>query len=540
MALDETTLAAVWCVLGFCILAFIFFIGAFISNVRRYKEAARNQPNGRWTRFHKMMMVCVLFQLLGATLAIAMMFMMLLWFPDHMDASIACTRLTFDLGPARMALSIMEVMEQVLLELGSECNTQSSHDCRILTNRWSPDLFYFIVLMDRYYTFRLFIPGGNSAIVRRTIYSTGIFLYLVTIAQIVVANTGDRSLKLTKSNPHCIAAFVMQLGFVDMIGGVDIMVAYHLSLVALGLDQHAKIRSWSILKGSRSGSRSGASGGNTELSPIQSAGEYNSFNKLAYPNSPITSDANGSTQPFPHHRPSLTVYQRIMLTPHRRRVVFLVIVALSMDMIALALCILPLVSASIGQVTRAFELIAVHLVLMHILASLWFLESFKEVVLAPKPWLVGAALSSVTVGPQPVEKYSGSTGSHPRAEIPKAFAFEQRAQASWNRFSSTHGAGPKIYGVDVGSGANGSNHLDVGASPFGSYPQVDPGPSPFSGYPQAELYGANRYPRKLSIGREMNVDPGPSPYSPGRQNIEHYAASNGQRPQANGFVNHWG
>ncbi|KAI8813483.1 hypothetical protein BJ742DRAFT_788450 [Cladochytrium replicatum] len=533
MTLDQTTLVAVWCVLGFCMVAFVFFIVAFISNVRRYKEAARNQPNGRWTRFHKMMMVCVLFQLLGATLAIAMMFMMLLWFPDHMDASIACTRLTFDQGPARMALSIMEVMEQVLLELGN--------------------VFYFIVLMDRYYTFRLFIPGGNSTFIRRSIYGSGIFLYLVTIAQIVVANTGDRSLKLNKSNPHCIAPFVMQLGFIDLIGGVDIMVAYHLSLVALGLDQYAKNRSWSILKSSRSGSRNGASGrDNTELSPIQSAGEYNSFNKLSQPTSPMSSDITGShsANTFPHPRPSLTVYQRIMLTPHRRRVVFLVIVALSMDVMALALCVLPLISSSIGQITRTFELIAVHLVLMHILASLWFLESFKEVVLAPKSWRVGAAFSSVTVDPVPVEKYNLSNGSGPRS--PKVFAFDQQQQVppDWNSFANSGGsrkisvgAGPVANGsrknsFGTGSGANGSNH-DLGVSPFGSYPQVDPGPSPFNGYPQADLYGANRYPRKLSIGRELNVDPGPSPYSPVRHQIEKYA-DNGQRPQANGFVNHWG
>ncbi|KAI8814515.1 hypothetical protein BJ742DRAFT_766331 [Cladochytrium replicatum] len=549
----------VWFAFGLSIAAFLFGIGAFIYNIRRYTRAAQKQPDGRWTRFQKMMLVCLMLELLGASLAIVMMFMMLMWFPERLEASIACTRLTFNQGPGLTALSLMEVFEQTILELGN--------------------VFYFLVIMDRYYIFRLFVPGGTSDKVRISLYATGAFLYLVTLAQIVVANTGDRSEKLTKGHPHCIAAFVMQLGFVDMIGAVDIMVAYHLCLVALGLDQYAMSRSWSILGGSRSESRNGRS---TELehnalSPTLSPGEHhNAFHKPTYtlpPASPDLTTSPRQPQALPQPRASLTIMQRIMLTPHRRRVVSLLAVALSLDTLALALCVLPLVVPAMGLVTRAFELIAVHLVLMHCVASLWFLESFKEVVLAPKAGRSGgggARFSSVTVDPEPVEwiqKRDGTRGGrgsevqrgiafeqqrderHGESVVsaPSAFAFQQQQQRGrgqdWNA----------VVGNAVGMhGGNGGEDLGAGGGQaqtyarrtlFSPYATNDtrlssPPYSPFAqAGPQMDSYGSNRYPRKLSVGRGTNGVPGTSPYS-----LERYQGQNhaGTMQPTNGFVNHWG
>ncbi|KAI8813518.1 hypothetical protein BJ742DRAFT_788554 [Cladochytrium replicatum] len=181
-----------------------------------------------------------------------------------------------------------------------------------------------------------------------------------------------------------------------------------------------------------------------------------------------------------------------------------------MDVISLVLCILPFGIPSIALVTRAFELIAVHLVLLHILASLWFLESFKEVVLAPRPGRGGLYFSSVTVEAA-VQLGSNEMQSGPISDRSRGQVFEQRQQQQQQEYD--------LYGATVS--ANGSIRTGVGGSGgIGGGVKREPGPSPYSPYGQAELYGTNGDARSLSIGREFNVDPGPSPYSPFAHQIQ--------------------
>ncbi|KAI8812242.1 hypothetical protein BJ742DRAFT_850385 [Cladochytrium replicatum] len=321
------------------------------------------------------MFVTVLLELVGSALAITNMIIMWTSYPWRLGTGIACVNMVMDQGSLLASLSVLEILMQVVLETGN--------------------LVYFFVIIDRYSTFGMFIPGGNSRVVRKRIVAISVFFYILTFVQLFVVNVGiSPSDILTIHHPRCITAFMFQLGFVDVVGALDLTVAYYLCGTAFSVDKQWMILSLpsdvSVTKsengaeatqhvttgfGIPSNRSSRRIPRDSELSPPFTINELSDDLKL----SPEVIEADDPQEDPPSLWASLL--SQVLSNKSCRRVAVLLLLSLSVDSFALILCILPLAVDELANSKRAFELIAVHLVLLHIISSLWFLESFKEVVL---------------------------------------------------------------------------------------------------------------------------------------------------------------
>ncbi|KAI8813464.1 hypothetical protein BJ742DRAFT_788396 [Cladochytrium replicatum] len=390
----------VWLTFGIAALAIPLSIYAIAFNCRRYAKLAENN-GGTWSRFQFYMILVLSVEFVAAICSLANLLMIWQYFPERLILPIHCSGFIFDRGWQMTIITVLEMTWQILLQAGA--------------------FIYFILIMDRYSAFRMFIPGGQSPTIRMLFFLLGTFLYLLTFAQNILVNVGARSDLITLSNPQCIASIALQLGLLVYVSHLDLSIAFFLCRAVLGLDKGAGNRSWSILQRPSTNSRkSTAKSKNSRVDEheLQSVEQRTGSNAIASTsNNPLdftvmsdsatatvgnAAPSNSTTTvpqlpPLPHRR---TTLRDVFVSRHRRRVALLLIHAQLMELVMITSYTFPIFIPGLVQRTRAFHAISMLTFLMHLVTNLWFLESFKEVVLAPRSAAsVGDFFSSITVDP---------------------------------------------------------------------------------------------------------------------------------------------
>ncbi|KAI8813514.1 hypothetical protein BJ742DRAFT_788531 [Cladochytrium replicatum] len=199
------------------------------------------------------------------------------------------------------------------------------------------------------------------------------------------------------------------MGHVFFVGTLDLAIAFFLYRTALSLD---KVRSWSVLQrpfGQRSSEVSRSIVEHNELVSMNQNTTASTASQRAGQASMPASGGSEVTVYSPNMQRSQprTLIQKIFSSRHHRRVTLLLILAVFMQVLGGSFFVIPVAFPGLSQKSRAYESISMNLYLLHLLVILWFLESFKEVVLAPGSGTrAGEYFSSITVEPQ-----SGNAGT---------------------------------------------------------------------------------------------------------------------------------
>ncbi|KAI8806269.1 hypothetical protein BJ742DRAFT_367129 [Cladochytrium replicatum] len=127
-----------WASLAFALSVQIVLVAILLSAAVKYGRDASNRSSKRWTRFQSLVLTAGIICDLGELFAAVDNLIILLWMPDDLATRASCSYVTLG-SPMLVAHSAMQSFGQVLLQ--------------------SSVFTYFLIIMDRYYVFGLFIRG---------------------------------------------------------------------------------------------------------------------------------------------------------------------------------------------------------------------------------------------------------------------------------------------------------------------------------------------------------------------------------------------
>ncbi|KAI8805030.1 hypothetical protein BJ742DRAFT_871377, partial [Cladochytrium replicatum] len=166
--LDGTPRTLYWTSLVVLAATALVLVAFITVSIQRYSRSGK-RPVARWTRFQRLMVICLCIVVVVMLCSIWEMVMVWEFAQDHI-ANIAATQPgTWNEGWQKLVASLLEIAGQVIIQI-----------CLFI---------YFLVLIDRFTAFQPFMPGGRFRVLPKVLFIVGTISAALLAVDFVLVNS---------------------------------------------------------------------------------------------------------------------------------------------------------------------------------------------------------------------------------------------------------------------------------------------------------------------------------------------------------------